>query len=200
MNEKVKFGKITKEETPHRICPVPEEVFFDKIDENAEWFLPLLSVDASKINPEWQGNLHFVYNEANQEGGVTFKLNDNKYVYEGSYDFDDGGMNEREKNEGFVELVEVEVPQLTEDNKWDWTDDVTKAGKALGHSVLYCNQFGSAPWWAQSDETPLDPDGEKMTFVGQIRADDYSDEVADKDLYLFYSPKHQLVVQIDQCT
>ncbi len=38
-----------------------------------------------------------------------------------------------------------------------------------------------------------------MMFIGQIRADNYSDEVADKDLYLFFSPKHSLVTQIDQC-
>jgi len=51
------------------------------------------------------------------------------------------------------------------------------------------------PGWAQSDETPRDPDGQKMEFVAQL---DHSNMFG--TLYLFYSEKHQLVSQVFQCT
>lgn len=51
------------------------------------------------------------------------------------------------------------------------------------------------PGWCQSDETPRDPDGQKMEFVAQL---DHSNMFG--TLYLFYSEKHQLVSQVFQCT
>ena len=198
---RVKFGKKVRTETPHRICPPVEDVFAHDVDENAEWFLPLLTVDLKAINPDWSGKAHFLYNEANQEGGVTFKLNGDKYVYEGNYDFDESEMNERDKGSGYVEMIELDVPELTKDNQSDWTDIVYDAVQEAGDSSLgYSNMFGYRPWWAQNNETPKNPDGASMLFVGQIRADDYSDEVTDKDLYLFFCPKYGMVTQIDQCT
>jgi hypothetical protein len=49
--------------------------------------------------------------------------------------------------------------------------------------------------WCQSDETPRDPDGQKMEFVAQL---DHSNMFG--TLYLFYSEKHQMVSQVFQCT
>lgn len=51
------------------------------------------------------------------------------------------------------------------------------------------------PHWLQSNETPRDPDGQKMEFVAQLDHDNMFGT-----LYLFYSEKHQLVSQIFQCT
>lgn len=51
------------------------------------------------------------------------------------------------------------------------------------------------PYWQQSNETPRDPDGQKMAFVAQL---DHSNMFG--TLYLFYSEKHQLVSQVFQCT
>jgi len=197
----VKFAQKTKCPTAHKVCPSAEEVFASDLEENAEWFLPLLTVDLQAINPNWHGKAHFVYHEANRTGGVTFKLNDNKYLYTGDYGFDGGDMAERDKNSGYVEMVELEIPALTAQNSDEWVDAVAAQGKAAGYKhISYANHFGCYPYWTQHDETPLDPDGEPMLFIGQIRADDYSDEVADADLYLFFSPKHGIVTQMDQCT
>jgi len=198
---KVIFAKKSKQPTPHIICPPPHEVFADAVAENAEWFLPLLTIDLQGINPDWRGKAHFVYHEANRDGGVTFKLIGDKYSYAGTYGFDGGGMAQRDKNAGYVELVELEMPELTKQNRAAWVDSVAAQAKAAGHKRLsYANHFGCCPYWTQQDETPRDPDGAPMLFIGQIRADDYSDEVADADLYLFFSPNHNLVTQIDQCT
>lgn len=197
----VKFSKKTKQTSPHTLCPLAEDVFADAVEENAEWFLPLLTVDLHDIHPDWHGKAHFVYHEANRSGGVHFTLIGNQYHYEGTYDFDGGGMAERERHSGYVELVALEMPELTEQNRAEWVDSVASQGKAAGHKRLsYANHFGCCPYWTQQDETPRDPDGAPMRFIGQIRADDFSDEVADADLYLFFSPKHGIVTQIDQCT
>lgn len=53
----------------------------------------------------------------------------------------------------------------------------------------------SQPKWLQDEETPRDPDGQKMKFVAQL---DHSNMFG--RLYLFYSEKHQLVSQVFQCT
>ncbi len=197
---RVKFGKKVQAETPHRICPPAEDVFARDVEENAEWFLPLLTVDLKSIDPAWNGKAHFVYNEANREGGVRFRLDGDRYVYEGSYGFDEGDMGERDRAAGYLAMVELEVPELTAESSSGWTDAVYAAAEEAGEPLSYCNQFGYRPWWTQQDATPEDPDGEPMALVGQIRADHYSDEVADKDLYLFFSPRHGIVIQVDQCT
>jgi hypothetical protein len=51
------------------------------------------------------------------------------------------------------------------------------------------------PGWLQRNETPNDPDGNPMEFVGQLEGNDFFGT-----LYLFYSEKHNLVSQIFQCT
>lgn len=51
------------------------------------------------------------------------------------------------------------------------------------------------PEWMQDDETPLDPDGNPMEFVGELEHDSLFGV-----LYLFYSEKYQQVSQIFQCT
>lgn len=194
------FGKKVKTPTLHPICPSAEDVFAKNIAENAKWFLPLLTIDLHAIHPDWQGKAHFLYHEANREGGITFKLDGDRYIYEGTYGFDGGDMAERDKRTGYVEMVALDVPDLTAESQSAWPEAVYAAAKQAGERLSYSNQFGYRPWWAQHDETPTDPDGEPMLFIGQIRADDYSDEVADSDLYLFFSPKHGLVTQIDQST
>lgn len=198
--KKVKFGKKTQTETPHQICPTAEAVFANNVVENADWFLPLLTVDLQEINPDWRGKAHFVYHEANRQGGIRFKLSGDKYIYDGTYNFDDSGMSERDKGSGYVAMIPLNVPELTAENQSNWPEAVDDAARKAGERLRYKNQFGYRPWWTQHDETPTDPDGEPMLFIGQIRADDYSDEVADSDLYLFFSPKHGIVTQIDQCT
>lgn len=197
----VLFGKKSKNRTNHRICPPIEDVFDNDHEVNSNWFLPLLSVELREINPNWNGFAHFVYYEANRVGGITFRKSDHKYSYSGPYGFDGEDMAERDKHSGFIELVPLEMPELTAHNNSEWVETVHTRGKLAGHrSLSYSDHFAACPYWTQSDETPLDPDGKPMQFVGQIRADNYSDEVAGSDQFLFYSPKHKLVTQIDQCT
>lgn len=79
------------------------------------------------------------------------------------------------KNENGIARVVQEIQ--IEDNR---TEGTLRLGK---------------PDWQQSNETPRDPDGQKMEFVAQL---DHSNMFG--TLYLFYSEKHQMVSQVFQCT
>ncbi len=209
MSKIAKFFKLLNDPTPHKLGPEPEEVFGDNVAKNAKWFLPLLTVDLHEINPEWNGKAHFVYHEANREEGVTFQLENDHYIYKGEYDFDEDGMAGREVKKGFIKLVPIDVPELTEENQFDWLTGVNQTiyeineketGDIFEGIIAGNNYFGLKPWWVQWDATPKNPDGEPMQFIGQITAMEFSDEVGDKDIYLFYCPKYKMVTQIDQCT
>lgn len=55
--------------------------------------------------------------------------------------------------------------------------------------------IGEKAAWGENhdDETPLDPDGQKMEFVAQFERDRLF-----RTLYLFYSERHQMISQISQ--
>jgi len=40
--------------------PAPEDVFERDVAQHCEYLLPLASVCLSRINPDWQGEVHFV--------------------------------------------------------------------------------------------------------------------------------------------
>lgn len=61
-------------------------------------------------------------------------------------------------------------------------------------------QIGGDCNWTQSDETPLDPEGNPMTFIAQVYSSNYTDDSCSKDLFLFYSDKHKIAVIIYQTT
>jgi len=56
-------------------------------------------------------------------------------------------------------------------------------------------EFGGSPdWWQLNDRTPLNPDGDKMIFIGQFWTDYL--EIADRLIYIFYCPKYSMTTQI----
>lgn len=60
--------------------------------------------------------------------------------------------------------------------------------------------FGGRPCWLQGSDTPVDPDGNAMEFVGQVNPSWLSGDLWDGKVYMFYSPKHQLITLVGQCT
>jgi len=197
------FGASTDKETPHVVGPKPGDVLAQP-EQDQNFFLPLLSIDLSVLDPTWIGKISFVYNEHNTEGGVSFRLDqDGKYVFLGESVFDEDDMASRDRRKGFWQLVDAAVDSVSHQNISDVMATLHAVEKRDGlesRSLAPKNFIGGAPCWTQHDETPKDPDGDGMIFIGQIVAMDFSDEVGDKDLYLFYSPKHRLVTQIDQQT
>ncbi len=55
------------------------------------------------------------------------------------------------------------------------------------------------PVWLSGDETPLDPEGKAMQFVGQVDAARFSNEIGGM-IYLFHAPAHGLVTMVSQRT
>ena len=201
---KVKLGRLTSQETAHIIGPSLEAVFTGNYDEHEKWFFPLLSVDLAEVRPEWEGIvLHFIGYEP--DDNVTFRLVDNKYLYEGDYSIciplgepiEQPGSWKAE----YVELVEVEIPALSDpEANWDmqWQQVSWEMGQ-LSKDQRNPLLFGGAPVWMQPyDGTPTNPDGVKMMFVGQIYASDLTAYVAELSLYLFYCPKHNIGKQVAQ--
>ena len=98
-------------------------------------------------------------------------------------------------------------PYGSEPTLLDFTNNKTKNGierivQVVGHDYEDDEEdgepfdklwIGEAAAWEKKDETPLDPDGEKMKFVAQF----YRYGLWGT-LYLFYSEKHQMVSQIFQ--
>lgn len=181
------------------VGPSIQDVFVDEHEDNASRFLPLLSVDASAVDPSWTGKLHFLYVQADES--VSFERVGDQYRYLPSpYDYFESDMSGRRAHDGGADLVELDVPRLTAENRWDWSGFIYAAAKAAGVKVSPRSHLGPVPRWVQDDETPTDPDDEPMRFVGQISGYDFSDQVPDVDIFLFYSPKHQLITQITQMT
>jgi hypothetical protein len=55
------------------------------------------------------------------------------------------------------------------------------------------------PIWRTGDQTPRDPDGHPMEFVGQVDAALFSKEIGGT-IYLFHAPSHRLVTLVSQRT
>ncbi len=210
-----------------------KDLFENNIEENAKYFLPLVSVDLKYINPNWNGKVHFIYNEIEddtniigkfKENGlhqaVSFKLTkDNKYIYEGTYNFaygngfvNDGGVN---VIKGGVELYPVKISTMNNVGEgmndfaeaYEWKKIFEKIVDELNSKNNYSNRngrfngcyIGHKATWTQSPETPLNPDGKEMHFIGKIYATNWCDGV-DWTYFLFYCPEHNIVTQISQFT
>ena len=61
-------------------------------------------------------------------------------------------------------------------------------------------KIGGKPEWWQADATPLDPDGNPMTFITEVETYGFCPDSCDKKIFMFYSHKHKLVVELYQIT
>lgn len=219
----VLFARLSHSATRFRVHPTLEDVFVaEDVARCAKWFRPLLSVDLSRIRPDWKGVAFFVYFELGGRSESRFVVEDDRYRYLGDFSECDANIPLEPSvswHAPFVDLVETEVPLL--DDAWTPSPEALNASSLVypdsKRAVEYWYTLGELagerdPWrsasfffahtphWTQSDETPLDPDGNPMQFVGQMRADLLTDQVPDFDYFLFFSPKHRLVTQVTQVT
>jgi len=200
-----RFGRFSDSETPHVTGLPVEEVFSDSVEENGNWFLPLIAIDLSELNPDWDGYVHFLYGGTNVKD-IHFTLrheDDNTLLaYDGEYDFDEEGMAEREVKQGYMEFIEVEEPPQFDAEDWlSHVDSLQAALDDIDDDLSLMCHIGGRPLWTQSDDTPQCASCDKeMAFVGQMHASDFSDDVGDYDLYLFYCHHCQIQTQINQTT
>lgn len=202
-----RFGKFSDAETAHVTGLPVEEVFSDNVEENTEYFLPLLAVDLSELNDNWSGYAHFLYGGLNA-GGISFKMRDEGdstfLTFDGEYNFDEDDMEGRDVKQGYMDFEEVDPPAGAEGEDEDWMDHVDEWKEVLegidDEMLLMCH-IGGMPFWTQNDDTPscssCDND---MTFVGQVRSTDLSHDVDEVDVFLFYCHGCRIQTQIDQTT
>lgn len=188
-----------------RMFPEPPEVFAGKIEEHAKVLFPLFTVHLNKINPSWNGQVHMLqYNEDPYNESTTDTFNDYCKDYMIGFDVIDGK---------YMFKTDFRYFDLTSDwNKWfEKTRSTYNQTKQLfketgnlisprGNPVEPFVQIGGEPEWVQTDETPVDPDGNPMTFIARVDSGDYTSDFCEKDIYLFYSDTHKLAVMIYQIT
>jgi len=175
--------------------PAHTDVFVDP-EPIEPWTFPLCSLALKKVNPLWEGSVSWVYsledpyNEAAAEFANDLCVLDMQLSFhreQGKYRFaaDLGFFRPSAKWVRFVDEVRA-----------SYRESRAKGG-SVGKKAL---RFGGRPKWTQSDATPVDPSGNKMHFIGQVYSGDFFWSLVGKDLFLFYSPEHDLVTQVSQGT
>ena len=182
------------------IFPSIESVFDSELDKCNEVFFPVCSIRLGDIRKEWgDEKIHLVqfnedpyntdtvkhFNEYCKHNLIAFDLNDGKYRFKTDF--------------GYFDLTEdwKEWFNKTKESYLESKNDSLKNGNNFGIDGI---QLGGEPEWWQADETPLDPDGNPMEFITEFETDTICDDSCDKKIFLFYSPKHKIAVQLYQIT
>ncbi|WP_207536464.1 hypothetical protein [Desertivirga arenae] len=181
------------------IKPFPEasEVFLENIEEHSNLLFPVCSVDLSSVNRRWKGHIHLLqfnedpyntetakfFNSYCKDNTIGFQVVNGKYKFLTDFRYFDLSP---EWEEWFV--LTKETYTISKNNY------KTKKKKYWMNFIVP----GGEPRWEQEDETPLDPEGNRMTFIAQYSSGKICSDNCEKEIYLFYSDKHKLAVQIYQ--
>ncbi|MCF8716421.1 hypothetical protein JM658_16455 [Joostella atrarenae] len=182
------------------LFPDIESIFKENLDKNAEVFFPVCSIDLGVINKEWKNEkIHLIqfhedpyntetakyFNDYCKDNMISFSLENGKYKF--NTDF------------GYFDLTD-DWKEYYEETKISYNKSKTEF-KENGKSFNLENLIiGGEPEWWQSDETPLDPDGNPMTFITELETYGFCPDSCDKKIFMFYSHKHKLVVELYQIT
>lgn len=182
------------------LFPDIESIFSDNIEKNTEVFFPVCSIDLGLINKDWENEkIHLIqfhedpYNTETakyftdycKDNMISFSVKDGKYTFNTDFEYFDLTDDWRE----YYEETKISY----NNSKTDYKEN----GKTFNLENLV---IGGEPEWWQSDGTPLDPDGEPMTFITQIETYGFCPDSCDKKIFMFYSHQHKLVVELYQIT
>lgn len=182
------------------IFPEISAVFSDNLDKCKEVFFPVCSIRLGDVNKEWgDEKIHLVqfnedpYNEDTsqhftpycKDAMIAFDVAEGRYKFRADFGY-------FELSEEWKEWFEATKRTYTESKK-----EYLDTGKTFGIDLM---KLGGNPDWWQSDETPLAPDGSPMKFITSFETDSICNDYCDKKIFLFYSRKHKLAVQIYQIT
>jgi hypothetical protein len=175
-------------------------VFKENTETLKNMFFPALSIRLSSINKDWgNGFIHLIqfnedpynrdtvkyYNEYCKDNTISFTLDDGKYTFNTDLRF----LEVTEDWKKYLE--ETKTAYLNSKAKYEST------GQAFNLADF---QLSGKPGWWQRDSTPIDPDGNPMTFITEMETYPFCPDSCDKKIFLFYSHKHKLVVQLYQST
>ncbi|UZR96886.1 hypothetical protein [Chondrinema litorale] len=192
--------KVHSEDFEIDLFPEIEDVFVPENKGYEDVFFPIYSVKLSDIDERWgDETIHMIqfnedpyntetvkyYKDYCKDCMIAFELVDGKYKFKTDL--------------GFFNLTDdwKDYHKQTKESYFKSKESFIKGESDFDPEDLI---FGGEPHWWQSDETPLDPDGFPMLFVSEFETDRICNDSCDKKMYLFYSHKHKLVVQIYQIT
>jgi hypothetical protein len=191
----------------HKLIMFPEgeHVFFDRLEEHKKYLFPLFSIDLSHVNPEWNGLIHMLdynedpynqetvssFNEFCNEDQICFDIKDNRYSLKTSFDYFECSDDWKP----YFHETQTEYSQTKA-----YYRENNKLPNYLGKPGTPYEQIGGEPEWIQGDQTPLDPDGNRMTFIARVYNSNFYVKSGGKDIYLFYSDKFKLAVLLYQGT
>ena len=196
---------MTSHKAIKNLFPEGREIFHNRIEDHSKYLFPLFTINLNEINPEWVGEIHMLefnedptntevdssFNEYCKDRMVGFDVIDRKYSFKTDFNY-------FALSEDWIEEYEA-----TKDSYIKSKNYFHKNGKLpdyLGQPGECFEQIGGDPEWVQYDETPIDPDGNPMTFIARVYTSKYDIDRGGKNLYLFYSDAHKLAVILYQVT
>lgn len=196
---------MKKDQVIKRFFPEPSQVFADRVEEHSKYIFPLFTIDLKEFNPEWEGEIHMLeFNEDPYNSDAVSSFNEycdqeilGFDVINGKYSFKTD-FNYFAHTPEWIECFKATKSSYRKTKEYYFAHQ--KLPDFLGKPGDYFEEIGGVPEWIQADATPLDPDGNAMTFIARVYTSTYSIEGDGKDLYLFYSDKHKLAVIIYQIT
>lgn len=178
-----------------KIWPAHSDVFVDPAP-IAPWTFPLVSLALKKVNPLWEGSVTWVYSLEDPHAEAAAECSNDLCILDMQLSFHrEHGKYRFAADVGFFTPSDKWLPHVEEVRA-----SYAKACQTRRSLNKYDLRFGGRPKWTQGDATPRDPGGKKMHFIGQAYSGDFLDSLGAKDLFLFYSPEHDLVTQITQIT
>lgn len=193
-------------ETGIEMFPEPIAVFANNVEEHSKYLFPFFSIDLSTINSSWKGKVHMLqfnedpynretaktFNEYCKDCMIAFDVIDSKYSFKTNFSYFD-------LNADWVEWFEKTKTTYNQTKDYYLKNGKLPDRPYGGLSKIY-EQFGGEAEWIQGNETPLDPEGNPMTFICRVYTSNYTDDSCDKDIYLFYSHNCKLAVLLYQTT
>jgi hypothetical protein len=165
------------------VFPNIESVFDSDIDKCKEVFFPVCSIRLGDIKKQWgDERIHLIqFNEDPYNTETAKYFND--YCKDTMIAFDlNNGKYKFRTDFGYFDLTDdwKEWFDKTKESYNESKNDFTTNGNNFGIDGI---QLGGEPEWWQADET-----------------DEICDDSCDKKIFLFYSHKHKLVVQLYHVT
>lgn len=181
------------------LFPKIDAVFNDPTERHSEVFMPVVSIPKSLINNHWDGLIHVIqFNEDPYNGErvkyfnkyccdyrISFTANNEKYDFDTDLKFFDTTDDWKR--------YQIETKEKFEISKKKYFD----TGENFGLPRI---QIGGEPEWWQTDETPIDMNGNSMTFITEIETYQFCPDSIDKKIYVFYSHDFNKVVHLYQIT
>ena len=159
-------------------------------------FFPLVTIPLRLIQSNWKGSVHLVYTNAD-----PYNMEAKKYYDDYSKIEQIGFSWSKGKYQFLSDMRYFDVSKdwvhWLDKTKEEYQNSKNEFGISGNKAVFKSLKIGGTPNWTQDDRTPY-LENEPMIFIAQISTSDVINDLCGSELYLFYSKKHKMVVQVCQ--